>query len=39
MEYQTKPREQGIWEAHRKYIDVQYMIQGSELMGWASIGQ
>ncbi len=22
------------WEAHRKYIDVQYVIRGCETMGW-----
>jgi YhcH/YjgK/YiaL family protein len=35
QEYSTKPRAQGRWESHRKYIDVQYVIQGVELMGWA----
>lgn len=34
----TKPREQGQWEAHRKYIDVQFVAAGVEQMGWANIG-
>lgn len=34
--YNTKPKEQGFWEAHRKYIDVQYVAEGQELMGYAN---
>ncbi|WP_052360979.1 YhcH/YjgK/YiaL family protein [Geminisphaera colitermitum] len=30
--YQTKPHNEGRWEAHRAYIDVQVIIQGAELM-------
>jgi YhcH/YjgK/YiaL family protein len=37
QEYDTKPAEQGIWEAHRKYIDVQYMVTGQERMGFAHL--
>ena len=33
----TKFREQGIWEAHRKYIDVQFVAAGVEQMGYANI--
>lgn len=33
----TKPRAQGVWEAHRKYIDVQYVAAGVEEMGYANI--
>ncbi len=36
-EYTTKPAEQGVWEAHRKYIDIQYMVSGSERMGFAQL--
>jgi YhcH/YjgK/YiaL family protein len=36
--YETKPKEQGVWEAHRKYIDVQYVAEGQELMGYANLG-
>jgi YhcH/YjgK/YiaL family protein len=35
--YETKPKEQGVWEAHRKYIDIQYMAEGQELMGYANL--
>jgi YhcH/YjgK/YiaL family protein len=37
--YQTKPREKGAWESHRKYIDVQYVVDGIERMGWAPFSQ
>jgi YhcH/YjgK/YiaL family protein len=37
QEYVTKPVEQGLWEAHRKYIDVQYMLSGQERMGFANL--
>jgi YhcH/YjgK/YiaL family protein len=33
----TKPREQGVWEAHRKYIDVQFVAVGVEEMGYSNI--
>jgi YhcH/YjgK/YiaL family protein len=29
--------EKGRWEAHRKYIDVQYVHRGAELFGYASL--
>ena len=37
-EYQTKAEAEGKLEAHRKYIDVQYVIEGEELMGYAPLG-
>jgi YhcH/YjgK/YiaL family protein len=33
--YTTKPREEGRWESHRKYIDVQFVAEGVERIGWA----
>lgn len=33
----TRPREQGVWEAHRKYIDVQFVAAGIEEMGYANV--
>jgi YhcH/YjgK/YiaL family protein len=39
QEYQTKPGAQGVWEAHRRYIDVQFVQSGVEAMGWAPIQQ
>jgi len=37
QEYDSKPIEQGKWEAHRRYIDVQYVVDGTERMGYADI--
>jgi YhcH/YjgK/YiaL family protein len=34
-DYDTQPREEKKWEAHRRYIDVQYLANGSELIGYA----
>lgn len=36
-QYQTKPREDALWEAHRKYIDVQFVVEGAEVMGVAPL--
>jgi YhcH/YjgK/YiaL family protein len=37
-EYETKLESEGKLEAHRKYIDVQYVISGEELMGYTPLG-
>jgi YhcH/YjgK/YiaL family protein len=37
QKYDTKPRDKGAWEAHRRYIDVQYVASGVEAMGYAPI--
>jgi len=37
QEYESKPKNQGKWEAHRQYIDVQYVARGAELMGYAHL--
>jgi YhcH/YjgK/YiaL family protein len=36
-EYETKLESEGKLEVHRKYIDVQYVIEGEELMGYAPL--
>ena len=33
--YQTKPASEGKFEAHRRYIDVQYVAEGRERIGFA----
>lgn len=38
-EYATKPQAQGKWEAHRRYIDLQYMVRGTEHIGFAPIAR
>jgi YhcH/YjgK/YiaL family protein len=37
QEYRTKPDVEGFWESHRRYIDVQHVISGTERMGYANI--
>ena len=36
QEYDSKPREEGAWEAHRQYLDVQYVVSGEERIGFAN---
>jgi len=35
QQYETKTKDKGRWEAHRKYIDVQYLWEGAELFGYS----
>lgn len=39
MEYETKSEDLSINEAHKKYIDVQYVISGAEKMFSSEIGE
>jgi YhcH/YjgK/YiaL family protein len=34
--YTTKPLEDGLFETHRKYIDIQLVVSGSEAIGYAN---
>lgn len=34
---ETKPMEEGNYEAHRKYVDVQIILEGSEEIAWADL--
>ncbi len=36
--YETKAIEKGRWEAHRKYIDVQFVADGYEKIGYTHLG-
>ena len=36
-EYETKPKEQRRPESHKKYIDIQYIYSGKEMIGSAPI--
>ncbi|HSL90611.1 MAG TPA: YhcH/YjgK/YiaL family protein [Ignavibacteriaceae bacterium] len=36
-EYQTEDESEGKPESHKKYIDVQYVVKGSELIGYAPL--
>jgi len=39
QEYTTLPRRQGTWEAHRKFIDLQYVVAGAERIGYAHLSR
>jgi YhcH/YjgK/YiaL family protein len=39
QQYSTKLREQGVWEAHRRYIDLQYVVQGTERIGYVHLSR
>lgn len=34
QKYSTKEESEAKWEAHRKYIDIQYIVSGSENIGF-----
>lgn len=36
-EYETQPIEQGQFEIHRKYLDIQYIVAGEECIGVAPL--
>ncbi|MFC2135040.1 YhcH/YjgK/YiaL family protein [Bacteroidota bacterium] len=36
QEYKTKDPDDGKWEAHRNYIDIQYILSGSEDFGFVN---
>ncbi|MGE4282753.1 MAG: YhcH/YjgK/YiaL family protein [Clostridia bacterium] len=36
-EYDSRDAEKANWETHQKYIDVQYLLSGKELMGYAQV--
>jgi YhcH/YjgK/YiaL family protein len=35
QEYDSKPKADGFWEAHRQYADIQLVVSGAEHMGYA----
>ncbi len=37
MEYSTGPAEEKRFEAHRTYADLQFVVQGEEVMGYALV--
>lgn len=37
--YETKPRAEGLFEAHRKHIDVQLIVEGEEIMELADLSR
>lgn len=39
QEYETLALTQGVWEAHRRYIDLQCVLGGTERIGYAPVGR
>lgn len=37
QDYETKPLAEGFLEVHRRYIDIQYVVTGEELIGYAPL--
>lgn len=37
QDYNTKPLSEGKFEAHKKYIDIQYIIKGKEKLGYVYV--
>ena len=35
--YRSKPSTEAKWEAHRRYLDVQYIAEGVERIGYAPL--
>jgi YhcH/YjgK/YiaL family protein len=38
-DYSTRTESQGTWEAHRRFIDLHYIINGTERIGFAPISR
>jgi YhcH/YjgK/YiaL family protein len=39
QEYETRPMEACNWEAHHRYIDVQFVMKGTERMGYSPLSR
>lgn len=37
QEYTTTQSEELLWEAHKRYIDIQYVLSGQEIIEWSNI--
>lgn len=37
QDYDTRPLAEGLLEVHRRYIDIQYVVSGAELIGYAPL--
>ena len=35
LEYPSRTPDKGVWEAHRKFLDLQYIVEGAERIRWA----
>lgn len=39
QQYMTKPLAQAAFETHQRYTDIQYVVSGSELMGYGPVAE
>jgi YhcH/YjgK/YiaL family protein len=39
LTYTTRPMEQGVWEAHRRYLDLQVIVEGQERICYAPLNR
>lgn len=39
QEYTTRTADECVWEAHRRYVDVQFVARGEERMGYSLLSQ
>ncbi|MCG2769538.1 MAG: YhcH/YjgK/YiaL family protein [Chloroflexota bacterium] len=37
--YDTVVDDEWLFEGHRRYIDIQYIVEGDEIIGWAPAGR
>ncbi len=37
QEYNTKPENEGRWETHKRYIDIQYIVSGMEMTKYTNL--
>lgn len=37
QEYTSRDEKENKWESHKKYIDIQYVLKGSEVMGYKNV--
>ncbi len=37
QEYDTRPLAKGLWESHRKHADIQFVVEGVEIVGFAPL--
>ena len=37
MEYETLPRSEARFESHRKFVDIQYTLEGDEEIDWSPL--
>ena len=37
QKYDTKPENEGKWETHKRYIDIQYIVSGVEMIKYTNL--